>query len=62
MSDTTYELLCLIERDITPFTVVAPSTTYIGVLKQVIKKEKGDRLQSVDAPDLKLWKVRISSD
>jgi hypothetical protein len=57
MSDTT-TILCLIEGDKSPFYMVAPSTIFIAELQKMIKKEKSDLLQRVDASDLTLWKVR----
>jgi hypothetical protein len=58
MSDTTYELCCFVAGDRTPFSIIASSITYIGLLKTMIKKEKSDLLQRTDAPDLTLLKVR----
>jgi Crinkler effector protein N-terminal domain len=62
MSDTTYKLWCLVEGDKTPFSIIASTTTFIGELQKMIKKEKSDALQSFDASSLILWKVRFSSD
>jgi hypothetical protein len=58
MSETTYELWCLVEGDNTPFSIIASSTTFIGELPKMIKKEKSNALQRFDASSLLLWKVR----
>jgi flagellar biosynthesis component FlhA len=64
MSTTTYTLRCFVEGDNTAFDVIASSTVFIAELKEMIKEEKSDLLQRVDASSLILWKVciRISSD
>jgi hypothetical protein len=61
MTDTMYQLWCLVEGDDTLFPIIAPSTTSIGVLKDMIK-EKGinPTEHAVDAKGLTLWKVRMS--
>jgi len=56
MSDQT-TLWCLVEGDDFLFPVRASSTTYIADLKTLIKGEKQNSLQRVDAPNLRLWKV-----
>jgi hypothetical protein len=58
MSDTTYELWCLVEGDKTPFSIIAPSTTFIAELQKMIKKEKSNALKRFDASSLLLWKAR----
>jgi hypothetical protein len=55
MSDMT--LWCLLKGGDNPFSVVTLSTTSIDDLKILIKREKENALQRVDASDLKLWKV-----
>ena len=58
MSDTFY-LWCYVQGDSIYFPVTVPSATPIGVLQQKIKEEgKNGVLNSVDAKDLTLWKVR----
>lgn len=62
MSDTTYEICCFVAGDTIPFSIIASSTTFIGVLKRMIKKEKSDLLQKTDAAHLTLMKVNIDLD
>ena len=51
-------LWCLVEGDDAHFIIRTSPTAYIADLKELIKKKLGNRLQRVDAPDLKLWQVR----
>ena len=44
--------------DDTPFSIIASSTIFIANLQEMIKKEKSNLLQKVDASNLVLWKVR----
>ncbi|KAF8498772.1 hypothetical protein F5888DRAFT_1802922 [Russula emetica] len=55
-----YQLWCLVEGDDALFPVIAPSTTSIGVLKDMIK-EKGinPNEHAILAKDLTLWKVDL---
>jgi hypothetical protein len=60
MSNTTYKLLCLVEGENAPFSIVAPSTMSIGLLQQMVKKERSGPsgiFRRVDASQLDLWKV-----
>jgi hypothetical protein len=50
MYDTQYILWCYIERDDTYFHVIASPTIFIAELKDLIKVEKSNLLQKVDAP------------
>ena len=60
MATSTYKLWCLIEGDSTPFTVDAPSDTYIFELKRLIhKRPESAILQGVDARYLILKKVKV---
>jgi len=59
MSDTPFSLWCYVQGDNTYFPVIASSAISIGVLQKMIKEEgKNGVLNSVDAKDLTLWKVR----
>jgi Crinkler effector protein N-terminal domain len=58
MSDTTYSLWCSVEGDCTLFLVNVSPTIFVGELQKIIKKEKSNVLQRVDASNLALWKVR----
>jgi hypothetical protein len=59
MSDTSYELWCLVQGDDTLFPIVTPRTTSIGVLKEHIKRARENTLfHKVDASSLDLWQVR----
>ena len=50
MSDTSYELWCLVQGDDTLSPIVTPRTTSIGVLKQHIKRARENSLfHKVDA-------------
>jgi hypothetical protein len=61
VSNTPKDFWCYVVGDNTAFPVVASSTTFIGKLKDLIKeKGKNGVLNSVDAKDLILWKVRMS--
>ena len=53
----THKIWCFIEGDDRPFSITLPSATTIEGLKGMIKVTKSNRLQGVDAQDLKLWKV-----
>jgi hypothetical protein len=55
MSDMT--LWCLLKGKDNPFPVATSPTISIATLKKLIKREKENTLQRVDASDLKLWKV-----
>jgi hypothetical protein len=60
MSDTTYKLLCLVEGEKTPFSLVAPSSIFIGELQKMVKKERSGISRRVDASRIALSKVRYS--
>jgi hypothetical protein len=65
MSDTTYTPWCFFERDETTFDVTISPTVSISRLRKIIKEEKSNPLQEVDASSLILWEVcyfMISSD
>ena len=53
-----YKIWCLVEGDKNPFSVTVSSTRFIGELQKIIKKERNNDFQRVDASDLTLWKVR----
>ena len=55
MSDMT--LWCLVEGEEHPFLVATSPTTVIAELKKIIKIEKANTLQRVDASNVELWKV-----
>jgi hypothetical protein len=54
----THKIWCFVEGDDRPFSITPTSATTIVELKNMIKVKKSNRLQGVDAQDLKLWKVR----
>ena len=59
MSD--YNLWCYVVGDNTVFPVIASPTISVGQLKVLIKEMgKNGVLSSIDAPDLTLWKVRMT--
>jgi hypothetical protein len=53
-----YKIWCLVEGDKNPFSIIVPSTIFIGELQKAIKKERSNVFQRVDASDVTLWKVR----
>lgn len=55
------ELWCIVEGDETPFSVIASTSKFIHKLKKMIKKERGNHLQRIDAPILSLWNVHYLS-
>jgi hypothetical protein len=55
--DKNMTLWCLVEGEDASFSVLAPPTTSISNLKKIIKREKENALQRVDASNVKLWKV-----
>ena len=55
MSDTSYNLWCLVEGENTPFLVTAPSNILIGRLKERIQETIKTGIR---AHKLELWKVR----
>ena len=60
MSNMTFIILwCHIKGNNTVFPITTSSTTFIGILKNKIKKEKSNYFQGVDASDLVLWKVHL---
>ena len=60
MATSTYKLWCLIEGDSAPFTVNAPSDTYIFELKQLIhERSESYILRGVDARHLILKKMKV---
>jgi len=62
MSDTTYKLCCIVEGENSPFSTIASSTIFVAELQKMIKKERSNLLQRVDASDLHLWKVNVDFD
>jgi hypothetical protein len=61
MTDATYRIWCLVEGENTLFPVIASPALSIGELKDLIKeKGKNGVLNSTDAKDLNLWKVRMT--
>ena len=57
MAETNYTLWCYVEGDKNLFPVIPPSTTSMGMLKELIKEKRSNFLQGVDAADLTLFKV-----
>jgi hypothetical protein len=58
MSNTIQKLWCFSEGGNRPFSVTPSLTTSVHDLKRMIKEEKSNALQGIDAVDLTLWKVR----
>jgi hypothetical protein len=61
---STLSLNCLLVNDDSTqvFTVKIPKPDNISILKKLIKEEKARLLAHLDASDLILWKVRLSTD
>ena len=59
MANMSVQLWCFIEGATTSFSIIASSTMFISMLRDVIKeKHKHGVLSGVDASELTLWKVR----
>lgn len=61
MSTTTLNCLLLNDDPTKVFTVEIPETKNVSVLKELIKEKKARQLAHLDASDLILWKVKLST-
>jgi hypothetical protein len=63
LSMSTSALNCLLLHDdpTKVFTVKVPESENISILKELIKAKKARHLAQLDASDLILWKVRLST-
>jgi len=61
MSDKSYHIWCLLEGETALFTVIALPAIPISNELEDLVKEKNGVLSSIDANDLTLWKVRMTS-
>jgi hypothetical protein len=57
-----YNIGCLLQGRSDPFPVNIDETQTVGHLKKEIKKENSEALAAVDAMELKLYSVNITSD
>jgi len=57
-----YTIFCIAIDEDTAFPIEIESSESVGALKDAIKEEKGNRLSSVDADELKLYQVNIADD
>ena len=58
--DAPRTLICLIQGTSQLFKLKSNGSSDIMDLREMIKKENGNYLQSVDASALTLWKVRLT--
>ena len=54
-----HEFWCLIDDEVTPFSVHASLSWKVNELTKTIRQER-PRLQTIDIIDIVLWKVRLS--
>ena len=57
MHEHLYKLFCMVENNSIPFSVDTSADDTVDDLKKIIKSEKPNALQSIDANQLMLWKV-----